>query len=480
MLYKSAPDDLKTLQYLTEPERRGMKPSTARQDNGKVPLPTDHGKAQLQPIVKGKIVPSSWQWQPPIKCPASINNKLTKITWDPCDPHKEKGKNKCPLTCLDIVNGRRAKMEDASRIRNVIMTDAELKTLATNCDDLFVRGKYANEVGTDEEMNFPLAYSILVYKDAGQVEMLLRSIYQPNNAYCFHIDQKASAVFKEAMKEMVKCFPNVVISNRSVRVMYASFSRLYADILCMRELVQSPHKWKYLINLAGTAMPLKTNWEIVQVLSMYNKANDIEGLMPNQTIKERFSHKWIVSNVTNDTNRIGMVKTNITKSPPPHNLNIIRGSAYGSFSRGFINYVLNDRVAKDFLDWSMDTYSPDEHYWATLHHLYYNPHLRTPGGFKGPAKSSSWITSYSSWPMEEPCLGQALKKTSPCILGLYAFPDLNQRPEFFVNKFSRSFEPLAQYCLSAAIQFRTLCQKEFDVSHYQKFPIIKDEFLVQR
>lgn len=37
-------------------------------------------------------------------------------------------------------------------------------------------------------------------------------------------------------------------------------------------------------------------------------------------------------------------------------------------------------MAKELLDWSRDTYSPDEHYWATLN---YNTHLHSPGGYKG-------------------------------------------------------------------------------------------------
>ena len=41
-----------------------------------------------------------------------------------------------------------------------------------------------------EEESFPLAYSILVYKDAEQVYRLLRAIYRPNNYYCLHVDKK--------------------------------------------------------------------------------------------------------------------------------------------------------------------------------------------------------------------------------------------------------------------------------------------------
>ena len=80
-------------------------------------------------------------------------------------------------------------------------------------------------------------------------------------------------------------------------------------------------------------------------------------------------------------------------------MEIVKGSAYGSsdfvssrqwkhvfldslgaFSRAFMEFVFNSPIAKELLDWSRDTYSPDEHYWATLN---YNTHLRAPGGYKG-------------------------------------------------------------------------------------------------
>jgi len=79
----------------------------------------------------------------------------------------------------------------------------------------------------------------------------------------------------------------------------------------------------------------------------------------------------------------GMRETGVRNTPVPHQLDIVRGSAYGIFSRKFVEFVISDQRAKDLLQWSQNTYSPDEHYWATLHHTMYNPHLRTPGGYSG-------------------------------------------------------------------------------------------------
>ena len=53
------------------------------------------------------------------------------------------------------------------------------------------------------------------------------------------------------------------------------------------------------------------------------------------------------------------------------------------FSRKFVEYVVFDPRSQDFLKWSENTYTPDEHFWASLNALKFNPHLNTPGGNLG-------------------------------------------------------------------------------------------------
>ena len=56
------------------------------------------------------------------------------------------------------------------------------------------RRGYILESLSQEESNFPIAFSILFYKDLEQVELLLRNIYRPSNYYCLHVDAGASKV----------------------------------------------------------------------------------------------------------------------------------------------------------------------------------------------------------------------------------------------------------------------------------------------
>lgn len=70
----------------------------------------------------------------------------------------------------------------------------------------------------------------------------------------------------------------------------------------------------------------------------------------------------------------------VPNDPPPHGLEMIKGSTYGTFSRGFVEFALRNQIAKDFLEWCKSIKSPDEYFWGTLHH---SKKLNVPGGFKG-------------------------------------------------------------------------------------------------
>ena len=248
--------------------------------------------------------------------------------------------------------------------------------LTLNCSSYIRRLGYHTRPVSGEEAEFPIAYNILIHKDIEQMESLLKVIYRPQNTYCIHVDGKSPKSLHNSVHSLAKCLDNVFVASKLENITYAGFSRLQADINCISDQLKHHVQWKYLINIASQAFPLKTNTEIVKILKIYNGSNDIEGLFGEHVMRHRFGRVW-------EVRRGRMSRTARKHSPPPHDIDIVRGSAYGTFSRGFVEFLLNNTIARDLLEWSRHTYSPDEHYWATLHHTYTNPHLHTPGGYSG-------------------------------------------------------------------------------------------------
>ena len=66
--------------------------------------------------------------------------------------------------------------------------------------------------------------------------------------------------------------------------------------------------------------------------------------------------------------------------PVPHNLTLSKGAVHVVASRGYVDYVINSRVARDLYEWLRETFIPDETFFSTMNH---NPQLGVPGSYLG-------------------------------------------------------------------------------------------------
>jgi N-acetyllactosaminide beta-1,6-N-acetylglucosaminyltransferase len=234
------------------------------------------------------------------------------------------------------------------------------------CKDYLIQNHYVTSPLSEEEAAFPLAYVMVIHKDFDTFERLFRAIYMPQNIYCVHVDEKASPELKHSVWQLLNCFPNAFLASKMETVVYAGISRLQADLNCMKDLVTSKIPWKYLINTCGQDFPLKTNKEIIQYLKGFKGKNITPGVLPpaHAIARTKYVHQ-------ENTGKGGffMKRTNLLKTTPPHQLTIYFGTAYVALTRDFVNFVLNDKRALDLLQWSKDTYSPDEHFWVTLNRI---------------------------------------------------------------------------------------------------------------
>lgn len=218
-----------------------------------------------------------------------------------------------------------------------------------------------------EEKRYPLAFILTVHHELELFVRLLRAIYMPQNVYCVHVDSKASPAYKAAVRRLVGCFPNAFLASRSETVTYAGFSRLQADINCMSDLVQSHVGWKKVVNLCGQDFPIMSNLELVRYLQSkeWRDRNMTPGIKQPPWVKHRtqLQYREIVGS------HVAPKGTKLVKAPPPHNLEIYFGTAYYALTRAFVDFVLTSKTALDLLQWSKDTFSPDEHYWVTLNNI---------------------------------------------------------------------------------------------------------------
>uniref|UniRef100_A0A2D4N5V6 Beta-1,3-galactosyl-O-glycosyl-glycoprotein beta-1,6-N-acetylglucosaminyltransferase 4 n=1 Tax=Micrurus spixii TaxID=129469 RepID=A0A2D4N5V6_9SAUR len=106
------------------------------------------------------------------------------------------------------------KVLEIKRKKIIDLEDEDVIAMTTNCQEYRTIREYHLKAVSPEEEEFPLAYSLVVHKDAIMVERLIHTIYSSQNVYCIHYDQKSSETFKQALENLAKCFSNIFIASK--------------------------------------------------------------------------------------------------------------------------------------------------------------------------------------------------------------------------------------------------------------------------
>ena len=143
---------------------------------------------------------TAWNW----KYLSSLSESIEKRNVSNTTPNQMKNEtsesgsvyNRTGISCAAIFRGnkneaRRAEEYMKTTTRAVIWTAERYRQSTSNCTRFKLKRGYITEPRSTEEAEFPIAFSILMYKDYEQTERLLRAIYHPQNFYCIHPDARA-------------------------------------------------------------------------------------------------------------------------------------------------------------------------------------------------------------------------------------------------------------------------------------------------
>ncbi|KAE8292207.1 Beta-1,3-galactosyl-O-glycosyl-glycoprotein beta-1,6-N-acetylglucosaminyltransferase [Larimichthys crocea] len=371
--------------------------------------------------------------------------------------------------CSAILQGEREALDQAKLLsitkdfqKSVRIPDEYYINATQDCSEFRLSRKYLMFPLNQEEEDFPLAYSIVVHHKVQNFERLLRAIYAPQNIYCVHVDRKSEVSVFAAIQAITSCFPNVFMVSKAVNVMYGHWSRVQADLNCMADLYNINTEWKYLINLCGQDFPLKTNLEIVRMLRSLRGGNSMESEEMPEYKKQRVTDVYQIVD--------GKIqRTSKKKGPPPFNLPILSGNAYIAVSRGYIRSVLEDNRIQTLIEWSKDTYSPDEFFWATVQRMPGVPGSTRPHrkydmtdinaiarlvkwqGHEGPQDSLQSV--YTE------CHGHHVRGI--CVYGAGDLQWMVEQHHLFANKFDTDKDPIAVYCLEKYLRHKALADVDW-------------------
>ncbi|XP_071424092.1 beta-1,3-galactosyl-O-glycosyl-glycoprotein beta-1,6-N-acetylglucosaminyltransferase 3 [Pithys albifrons albifrons] len=365
------------------------------------------------------------------------------------------------INCSGIVRGDRRAIEEAQLSnlevakRRAPLTPGEYLNMTRDCSAFRANRRFIEFPLSQEEAEFPIAYSMVIHDKIEMFERLLRSLYAPQNVYCVHTDSKSPAAFQKAVRAIAACFPNVFVASRLENVVYASWSRLQADLNCMQDLLRSAVPWRYLLNTCGTDFPIKTNAEIVRALKVLQGRNSLESEKPSAAKQARWQYHHEVGKA--------IFRTAVEKLPPPLSHPMFTGNAYIVVTRGFVQHIFENPTAQKFLEWAKDTYSPDEHVWATLTRMPGAPGA-LPHNDKFQLSDMNALPRLVKWQYLEgdpsrgapypPCSGR--HQRSVCIYGAGDVAWMLQQHHLLANKFDPQVDDAAILCLEEHLRHRAL------------------------
>ncbi|OZC04925.1 hypothetical protein X798_08117 [Onchocerca flexuosa] len=338
------------------------------------------------------------------------------------------------------------------------------KEISTSCENIKQRGTYPENSRTESEKNFPLIFIRVVYKAYHVQELLFNLMYAPQNLYCYALDRKSNSVFHEHMKNLSKCFPNVFLSEIEYDVDSAGHNMTRSYLECLNILWKKP-AWKYAILLQNDDIPLKNNYEMVQILNALNGSNAINAGRP-------FVHR-LPKNANWSYAALRLYK-NSTKNRPDILLQIAKGSSSVILSRSFVEFVMGSLNLTTLIEmFDSKPYGTDE---MLFHSLHSDDSLDAPGGFtrKCIDKQSGFITRYVAWTWSNRPCRSGKYRHNVCIFGVADLIYLREVQELFANKMLSESDYGAIACWARYLAQRASSNSTtIDLDNYRQSQVVR-------
>jgi hypothetical protein len=294
--------------------------------------------------------------------------------------------------------------------------------------------------------------------------------YEPWNYYCYSLDAKASLPFKERIRQLASCFPNVLVAEREYAVYSNGKNVTRSHLACLERLLERGADWRYAILLQNYDIPHKTNAEKVEILHLYQGANDIatKKVMPISVAK---GQNWTLAALK--LYRNGERGTMSFKTLAP-----CSGEALDSRNREMArnaNGSLREVDVNTFIDTlEASPYGMDEDFYSTL-----NTNLPDfPGGFttsclRDHNQQVANMGRYVLWQRNARCMSRKFRHDI-CVFGAEDLAQLAREQSIapvYLNKMMPIFDFGTSYCWLKRLAERRLGgEVNINASLYQDQP----------
>ena len=396
------------------------------------------------------------------------NGKDTQSVHAHCDVSGIKSWNKGIITelhpriqanCEIMRNNDRQEIERVKKeIKSWKSSESEEEWIESLSDCEKVVQEFSNNFyNSPEEIDFPLAYILVVYTNPQQMVRFIKALWRPQNIFCIHPDAKQSEEFIGIFRQLSKCLDNLFLPRKLEKVFYQHHTIIDSQLNCYEDLLHYPmNQWKYAINLCGRELPLKTNREMVKSLKKLKGGSAIETKHVQLKGFNRFTWK-AAENYT--SGKMFYTHTRLSPSPLP----IYKSSNYIAVSRPFVNFFVNDKKAVEFRNYLKDVKTPEEEFYASLIHLPGVPGGSPPRGVPIPTIDKA------IWTKKELCEGRMVHFVCIVSVGdlkhIYQWGVNTQPPAFFFNKYFMEDDHVVMDCMEERLLLQNIKEYETDCKH---------------
>uniref|UniRef100_A0A0N5C1U2 Glycosyltransferase family 17 n=1 Tax=Strongyloides papillosus TaxID=174720 RepID=A0A0N5C1U2_STREA len=375
------------------------------------------------------------------------------------------------LDCSKVISG------DINYINKMKMKRFTIKEIPKDykydCESIKSRGFYPKVPLSDIEANYPIAYARNVYNNYLMLELEFLVSYAPQNHYCFSVDLKSSELYKQ-LTSLSKCFNNVYISPIRYKMNSDGIYQALSTYECMKILKDK--KWKYLFILQNDDFPIKTNREIVEILTARNSTLDMQFCDPSPFIEYRINLNacWDYKSL-NFFNEAEMNEND--KELLNNKLQFSKGTYASGIPRGSIDFILNNISINKYLNQinTADKYGEDEMVWQTL---FSDNFLKIPQYVERDCLSTEYNTqSYmirdAIWSYRK-CKSNLIHHRV-CVYGIEMFDEIKDMKRLFGYRFLPDRDFGAALCFVEYLVDKTYRKKsdKIDTSFYVNLPSTK-------
>lgn len=275
-------------------------------------------------------------------------------------------RDRVPVNCFRLINGDEAEQRRVVQYQKIhpkkVISNEDYINMTRDCDKFIETRGYITFPTSEDEKNYPLAFDILVSKDVELFERLLRAVYRPHNVYCVHVDKMAESTLYKAVNEIAGCFENLFLLPKNIiQISLGMHLVLEPDILCMEALLKY-QKWRYFISLTEQEFPLRTNWELVQILKALRGTTVIGAKM-----------------------KLPLPGRVVGDFAPRIQVSSLKAPVHIAAKRHFVQFVVNEDKARQPSNWTKPVRLPSRFYFSTQYNET-ETHVEEPEPQRGEAQ----------------------------------------------------------------------------------------------